>query len=93
MNGGALSKVSTNYDARLDDWFVVIVASEGVEHITLLGTVWFDRKNRFRDGRMIQTSPLRDGRSKLGMGKVVTTANSLYLLGKPLSGARPLQVH
>lgn len=93
MNGGSPLRASTNYDARLDDWFVIIVASEGVEYITLLGTVWFDRKNRFRDGRMIQTSPLKDGRSKLGMGKVVSTANSLYLLGKPLSGARPQQVH
>jgi hypothetical protein len=93
VNGGSPLRASTNYDARLDDWFVIIVASEGVEYITLLGTVWFDRKNRFRDGRMIQTSPLKDGRSKLGMGKVVSTANSLYLLGKPLSGARPQQVH
>lgn len=93
MNGGSQPRASTIYDARLDDWFVVIVAFEGVEYITLLGTVWFDRKNRFRNGRMIQTSPLEEGRSRLGMGKVVSTANSLYLLGKPFSDAYPQQVH
>jgi len=73
------------FDAVLEDWFVITTSRADLCYVQLIGTVWNDRKGRFRNGRMLRTSALLASDVVPATGAVVRTLNSIYLLGRPLS--------
>ena len=67
-----------HYDAELRAW--ALYRYRGF--VVVVGNVYADKKGRFPDGRMIQTSPLLTiGAAR--NGSVVATLNSRYLLVGP----------
>lgn len=71
------------HDAELRDW--AVQRFEGFA--TLVGRVFGDKKKRWPDGRLVQTSPLLAPRSAK-QGNVVATLNSHYLLDGPRRSLR-----
>lgn len=67
-------------DARLDNWY-----KDGLYNI-LWGDIYNDVNRRWPDGTRIHTSSIK-GLHKMNLkeGDTVTTLNSKYLLGKPLT--------
>ncbi len=70
-------------DAELHDWMIVMHPSRGLSFPTILGTIRSDRKERFADGRMIQTSFLLTPVEQVREGAIVRTLNTAYLLVGP----------
>lgn len=67
-----------NHDAELREWAVCRI--EGF--VVLVGRIFADKKQRWPDGRLIQSSALlTPGAAK--QGNLVTTLNSHYLLAGP----------
>jgi hypothetical protein len=71
------------HDAELRDW--AVQRSEGFA--TLVGRVFGDKKRRWPDGRLIQSSPLLTPLAARE-GNVVATLNSHYLLVGPRRSLR-----
>ena len=67
-----------HHDAELRDW--AVQQFEGFA--TLVGRVYGDKKKRWPDGRLIQSSPLLTPLTARE-GNVVATLNSYYLLVGP----------
>lgn len=67
------------HDARLENW----KWSTSRHGIFLVGAIFDDRKNRFRDGTRVRTSLVTRGKCR--EGEVVETMNTRYLLGKEKS--------
>lgn len=63
---------------RLENWYM-----DPVGRNIIWGEIYGDKKGRFVDGAEIHTSDILDG-SEIGVGKVIVTRNSSYLLGEPL---------
>ena len=65
---------------RLENWF------KDVEWNILWGCVYDDPDKRWPEGTRIHTSDIRGlHKMELKEGDIVTTLNSIYLLGKPLT--------
>jgi len=75
-----------HYDAELRAW--VLYRYQGF--VVVVGNVYADKKGRFPDGRMIQTSPLLSVGTPRN-GNVVATLNSRYLLVGPERRQRELR--
>jgi hypothetical protein len=65
---------------RLEYWNVQ--SSPNEEEFILWGKVWDDAKHRFRNGSLIHTAGIAGDHTGLKEGDIVTTRNSVYLLGK-----------
>jgi hypothetical protein len=74
------------YDAELRAW--VLYRYQGF--VVVVGNVYADKKGRFPDGRMIQTSPLLSVGTPRD-GNIVATLNSRYLLVGPESRGTDLR--
>lgn len=74
------------HTAVLSDW--VIVAIHGSQDYKLAATITDDRKFRFEDGTRIMTSRIDNALydvKRLEAGDLVTTVNTTYTLGQPLT--------
>ena len=67
-----------NITGRLEGWH-----QDNVFPHIIWGNLFDDVHKRWREGTRIHTSNVKTPREEWAEGKVVTTLNSRYLLGKP----------
>lgn len=73
------------WDAELENWTVVEFARwlPGRDGFVLAGMIKGDKKQRFPNGRRINTSFVITPRAEVGEGAIVETLNTRYKLGHP----------
>ena len=64
-----------NYDAILENWYIDLLGN------VLYGNVYFDSKNRFKNGDLIHTSKVLNPET-FGELDIIQTRNTKYLLGR-----------
>lgn len=71
------------FDAELEDWTPIVdlnAFNPSQVELRLVGKIVGDQANRFPDGRLVLTSPIRSARSRIVTGAVVRSQSTRYRL-------------